>query len=173
MAKDIQKVKLLACALIATQQAKPSSHQTLDKSNSNHMPAQAKQPDIEIYVKQGQPRDLASWLAEHFDNDAAELEQWLIKYWDAQGTKTTTLARQSQTITLAFTANAAGKAFRSLWFQSNATPWCDDKACALSLLERFDGEVRCSESSWTEAEEEFSEKWWCLTRTQEKLITWG
>lgn len=137
------------------------------------MPANPAQPDIEIYVKQGQPSDLANWLAIHFDNDASELEHWLTKHWDAQGTKSLSLQGHNQAITLAFTANAAGKAFRSLWFQSNATPWPDDKACALSLLEHFDGEIRCSESSWTEAEAEFSEKWWCLTRSEEKLITWG
>lgn len=131
------------------------------------------QPDIEIYVKQGQPENLAAWLSCYFENSVDSLEHWLSQHWDGQGTQTITLQKSNKSIPLAFTPNAAGKAFRSLWFQSAQTAWQDDKACALSLLEHFDGEVRCSESSWTEAEEEFSEKWWSLTRSEEKLITWG
>jgi len=132
-----------------------------------------KQPDIEIYIKNGSPKDLFTWLRKYFVYDTDDVETKIADGWDKKSSISCLLKAENSELTLLFTPNAAGKAYRSIWFQSNLTPWLDDKACALSLLESFDGEVRCSESSWTEDEEEMSQKWWVLTRDEERLVTWG
>ena len=71
------------------------------------------------------------------------------------------------------TPKAAGKAYTSIWFKSDKTPWPSDLSCANNFLQKFDTEVRCSAESWQESEAEYSEKWWKLTRDTKELVSWG
>ena len=127
-------------------------------------------PDIEIYVKHLDQNDLVCWLEKHFKIDKAQFLSTL-KLTD-QKMSSHIVTNEQAKIELMITPNAAGKAYTSLWFKSDFTPWHDDKCCALSFLEIKDAEVRCSANSWHEEEEEASEQWLVLTRDGEKKVKW-
>lgn len=127
-----------------------------------------KQPDIEIYVKNATADALLSWLNKSFETaNIPDLTE--AKLNEGQMIK----GSVNSTIPLVVTPKAAGKAFTSIWFQSDDTPWPDDLSCAESFLEHHDLEVRCSASTWTEEEQENEEKWWSLTQDNRKLVRWG
>ena len=129
------------------------------------------QPDIEIYIKDLSQSALEQWLAHCFST----LDSGTISTIDLASNKQHKLILQHEKndIPLTITPNAAGKAFTSLWFESDKTPWANDLECAESALDLLQLEVRCSAESWTEEEEEFSEKWWKLTQDTRELIVWG
>ena len=129
------------------------------------------QPDIEIYIKNLSIDQLLGWLKTHFtlkDEEAiAAIDM------SAARSHTTNIRFKDEDILLVITPCAAGKAYASIWFKSDKTPWKNDLDCAESALEAIDTEVRCSAESWAEEEPEFSEKWWKLTRSNRELVIWG
>jgi hypothetical protein len=129
------------------------------------------QPDIEIYIKNLSAIQLLDWLKTYFtlsDEQAiASIDMSVAR------SHTTQIHFKDQDIELAITPAAAGKAYASIWFKSDKTPWSSDLECAESALEAIDTEVRCSAESWAEEEPEFSEKWWKLTRLNRELVVWG
>ena len=129
------------------------------------MTAQPEQPDIEIYVKDSNFDEIQNWLSSIF---APIL---LPKF---TGKPVNFHIGSEPKIPVMITPNAAGKAFTSIWFQSNNTPWKSDEACAMSFLASNDtAEIRCSANSWKEEEEEYSEQWLCITQNEKRLILWG
>lgn len=129
-----------------------------------------KQPDIEIYIKNTNADEIREWLSQQFQsisfdtlNDEAIEQGRLIK-----GS-----VKIDTDIPVVITPKAAGKAFTSVWFQSEKTPWQDDLNCAESFIAMHSREIRCSASSWTEEEGENEEKWWCLEGEQKRLVRWG
>lgn len=130
-----------------------------------------KTPDIEIYVKEASMDVLANWLSQHFsDVDLPNHATQLFEKGKAIRAKVSNNEGSSELI---ITPQAAGKAFSSLWFKKNITPWQNDEACADSLLQEADIEIRCSASGWSEEEEEQSAQWLLKTRTEQKLINWS
>jgi hypothetical protein len=128
------------------------------------MPDQLKQPDIEIYAKDTSFKAIEDWLSSVFEP---------ISLPSFSGKPINTCIGSSPKISVMLTPNAAGKAFTSIWFQSDQTPWANDEECAVSFLTFNDTEVRCSANSWQEEEEEQSEQWLSMTRNEKKLIQWG
>ena len=128
------------------------------------MTDQVKQPDIEIYVKDISFNDIQTWLTNIFEP---------VTLPSFNGKPVSTNVGASPKIPVMITPNAAGKAFTSIWFQSDQTPWKNDEECAISFLAVNDTEVRCSAYSWLEGEEEYSEQWLCITRNEKRLIQWG
>lgn len=129
------------------------------------------QPDIEIYVKNTSIDMIETWLKRCFTGlDEDQLERLEL---DSKKPVTFKVFNHDAEIETMITPQAAGKAYCSIWFKSNQTPWQDDLQCAESFLEIFDTEVRCSAATWTEEEEEFSEKWWKLTRDNRELVAWS
>jgi len=131
-----------------------------------------KTPDIEIYVKHSNSTQLKQWLEQNFELLAADN---LNEDHFSKG-KTikvqATLGSDQVSIPIVITPHSAGKAFCSIWIQSDKTPWQNDEECAMSFLSFSDTEVRCSSSSWSESEEKESEQWLCLSRNEKKLINW-
>ena len=125
---------------------------------------QLKQPDIEIYVKNTSFDAIQDWLSSVFG---------VISLPSFSGKPINVSVGTSPKIPVMLTPNAAGKAFTSIWFQSNQTPWISDEECAISFLALNDTEVRCSANSWQEEEEEHSEQWLSMSRNEKKLIQWG
>jgi hypothetical protein len=128
------------------------------------MPDQLKQPDIEIYVKDSSFKAIQDWLSSVFEP---------VSLPSFKGKPISIGIGSSPKITVMLTPHAAGKAFTSIWFQSDKTPWVNDEECAISFLALNDTEVRCSANSWQEEEEEQSEKWLSISRNEKKLIQWG
>ncbi|MFT7185180.1 MAG: hypothetical protein ACI84K_000554 [Pseudohongiellaceae bacterium] len=128
------------------------------------MPDQPKQPDIEIYVKDTSFNAIQNWLSSIFEP---------ITLPSFSGKPIHISIGSSPKIAVMLTPNAAGKAFTSIWFQSDQTPWVNDEECAVSFLALHDTEVRCSANSWQEEEEEHSEQWLSISRNEKRLIQWG
>jgi hypothetical protein len=128
-------------------------------------------PDIEIYAKNLNINQISTWLSRVFSQvDLPELDQ------DKQNQHPAIsgyVFYEKHSIPIVITPKAAGKLFTSIWFKSDKTPWTDDEACALKLLESYDIEVRCSATGWTENEEQMSEQWLCITRNEKRLTHWG
>ncbi len=123
------------------------------------------QLDIEIYVKDTSISDIAAWLGQHFEFQVICNFQEKIQSID--------LNYLGNVVEVMITPKAAGKAYTSIWFKSDKTPWSSDLLCANNFLQQFDTEVRCSAESWQESEAEYSEKWWKLTRDTKELVSWG
>lgn len=129
-----------------------------------------KTPDIEIYVKNISAEQLLEWLKKSFDDVELALQASdLIEKQSLSGS----VCNAGSKIPLVITPWAAGKAFCSIWFKSDETPWLNDEECAKSLLELFDLEVRFATSGWQEGEDESGEYWNAITRNEKKLIPWG
>lgn len=130
-----------------------------------------KTPDIEIYVKDVNLVEIKHWLEQHFSSVIFpnHFEQIFQKGKTVRASAST----DTETSELIITPQAAGKSFASIWFKSNNTKWENDEACAQSLLDLADVEVRCSASGWTEEEAIESEQWLLMTRAGKKLINWG
>jgi hypothetical protein len=129
-----------------------------------------KTPDIEIYVKNIEVEQLTGWLRSNFDVMELNLKPDSL---DEKQSISGKLTLNSKEIPIVITPWAAGKSFSSIWFKSPETPWENDEACALSLLEQHDLEVRCSTGGWEEGEDEAGEYWNAITRNEKKLIRWG
>ena len=128
------------------------------------MQAQITQPDIEIYIKDISIEMIEQWLCEIFGP---------VSLPKTNGKPINLKVGTEPELPLMITPNAAGKAFTSIWFQSDQTPWQSDETCAQAFLAFHDGEVRCSATSWQEEEDESSEQWLCMTRNEKRLIRWG
>lgn len=127
------------------------------------------QPDIEIYIKHTNALEITSWLAAYFQPIETPL---LTDENLALGTMIKGTLNETK-VPLVITPKAAGKAFTSVWFQSEQTPWKNDLECAESFIAMHNREVRCSSGTWTEEEAENEEKWWCLSDGTKKLLRWG
>ena len=127
------------------------------------MTNQIKQPDIEIYVKDTSFNAIQDWLSSVFEP---------ISLPNFSGKPVNINVGISPKIPVMLTPSAAGKAFTSIWFQSDQTPWKTDEECAMSFLSINDTEVRCSANSWQEEEEEQSEQWLSISRNEKRLIQW-
>lgn len=129
------------------------------------------QPDVEIYFKDLTRELFVTWLNSAFD--ALNNEQIERIQLGQKQPAILLLQLDGHQIELMITPGAAGKAFTSVWFKSCHTPWSSDLDCAESALSNTGLEVRCSAETWTEQEEEFSEKWWRLSPEGKELIVWG
>jgi len=134
-----------------------------------------KTPDIEIYLKHANADTILKWLNLNFDqvNIVQLTQKNLSNNIIAKGH----LTLNQQDIPIIVTPQAAGKAFSSIWFKSNKTPWQNDESCAVNFLANDeinpDTEIRCSSGGWTESEEKDSEQWLSITREEKRLIRWG
>jgi hypothetical protein len=129
------------------------------------------QPDVEIYIKSLENDQLLAWLSDAFVIE----DESALSYIDMSKARSYTinLTYRGAPLEVSITPCAAGKAYTSIWFKSQHTPWESDLACAESALSHIDTEVRCSAESWAEEEPEFSEKWWRITRSERELVVWG
>tara|TARA_R110001592_G_scaffold52649_5_gene161246 strand:- start:3757 stop:4152 length:396 start_codon:yes stop_codon:yes gene_type:complete len=130
-----------------------------------------KTPDIEIYVKNADMKQISNWLELSFSE--LKLPPHAEHIFAKGKAIRASVTNNNETTELVITPQAAGKAFCSIWFKKNITNWADDESCAQSLLNETDFEIRCSASGWTEEEEEQSEQWLLLTKNERKLINWG
>lgn len=129
-------------------------------------------PDIEIYVKNTSAQMILTWLNSHFNKVNIPLKEEDISTGKTVCGFLKHENNSTNSIKAVITPQAAGKAFTSIWFQSDITGWKNDEECAMSFVEQFDIEIRCSAGGWQESEEENSEQWWLITQKEKKLIRW-
>ncbi len=119
-------------------------------------------PDIEIYIKNSTPEAITEWL---------QLKADAISTVAGKGpTHALTLDFAGQQVPVMLTEKVAGKAWTSVWFKQNATPWATDLDCARSAAENLKTQVRCIASGWTEGDD--PDEYWKVENGSEEKIQW-
>ena len=109
--------------------------------------ATTRHPDIEIYVKSRSLEEICQWLNGVFS--AVELQH-------SQGT-----VHQYRTgcgIPVLIHEKVSGKAWTSVWFDSDSTPWEKDLDCAVVASQQMDTEIRCIAGGWNDGDD--PDEWW-------------
>jgi hypothetical protein len=96
-------------------------------------------PDIEIYLARMPLGALDAWLGEAIG--AEPLAPAGKRQWRTRG-------RLDDHEFPVLLMEQAADGFASLWFDSPATPWPSDLACARTAARRLGCEVRCSLGGW-------------------------
>ncbi len=126
---------------------------------------QARQPDIEVYIKDISIDAIINWLNEVFDDVATQ------GALDKSPLTLQCKMKSAASMPVTIFTGAAGKLYTSLWFQSDKTPWNTDLDCAIQLVEATGNEVRCSTNSWEEVEDA-DNQWWKVTTEGKAIVNW-
>jgi len=122
-------------------------------------------PDIEIYIKNTAPDQIIAWL-ESLTSDL------LITKQDNNST-TLNIAFDTIVVQARIQKNVSGKAWSSLWFKENETPWDNDLDCAMAASQALTAQVRCVKSGWSDQEDiNDEEQWWKIEDSEAVLISW-
>jgi hypothetical protein len=122
-------------------------------------------PDIEIYIKNTEPDQIIAWLNSLTNN-------LLIDKQDSNSTALS-LSFNTATIQARIQQNVSGKAWSSLWFKQNETPWDNDLDCAKAASIALTTQVRCVKSGWSDQEDiSDEEQWWKIEDNETVLISW-
>ena len=115
------------------------------------MPATS-QPDIEIYLKDCTAAQVHAWLRSLFASCSDWHTAGRISHCHCDG------------IHAVWYERAVGS-WHSLLFDSAATPWADDLACARAAFAALGCEARCAPGSWLEEQgEEAAARWLKVNR---------
>ncbi len=123
-----------------------------------------RQPDIEIYLKDADLPDVSAWL---------ERALGPCGDWHRQGQVYKATARRgADDLSLTWLPKAVG-AWHSLYIDSAATPWEDDRACARAAFAALGVEIRCATGGWSEDEEdEAADRWVKVDAEGEREFVW-
>lgn len=120
-------------------------------------------PDIEIYAKDIDFKQIEEWLSQHFKS--VERKEVVTKKSEA---RIHLIADDEEVLVF---GNAMGK-YSSIWFKKNNSPWDTDLDCARVACKELDTQIRCSNSGWEEGQPA-DNQWWRVTEAEgEMLIVW-
>lgn len=124
------------------------------------------QSDIEIYIKDCTTDVIKEWFEKRLGATT------LLK--EGKNMHLFKCTYNSKEIKIEVLAEAVGKRFTCIWFQSPDTPWHTDLECARDAFVALNTEIRCSEGNWSE-EEAIPEQqlWWRINVEGEKLVAWN
>lgn len=106
-------------------------------------------PDLEIYIKRVDPKEILNWLKDRFEQYGSTLKNTEIK----SSTLLCTFMKDGRNASCAIVDKAAKGGYVSVWFKENQTPWRTDRDFALEAFEFFKQEVRCSTGPWEDTSE--------------------
>ncbi|MEM5528981.1 hypothetical protein WN093_09170 [Gammaproteobacteria bacterium AS21] len=122
-------------------------------------------PDIEIYIKNTEADQIIAWLA--------SLTNSLLIDRQDSNSSALSLSFNTATIQARIQYNVSGKAWSSLWFKQNETPWDNDLDCAKAASLALTAQVRCVKSGWSDQEDiSDDEQWWKIEDNETVLISW-
>jgi len=119
-------------------------------------------PDIEIYVKSCSVASIEKWLS--------SCGSALVSVFSQGATHEYQLTLNAIQITVLVHEKVAGKAWTSVWFKSDNTPWSNDLECARTATVALDAQVRCIAGGWADGDD--PDEWWKLEKGEESLIQW-
>jgi len=123
---------------------------------------ETRHPDIEIYIKNRPLEAILEWLNQRAD--ALESRH------SSGSTHSLTAIFGQQRIPVMIHEKAVGKAWISVWFRSDATPWVRDLDCAQEAAETLDTQVRCIVSGWQDGDD--PDEWWKVEGGETEKILW-
>lgn len=119
-------------------------------------------PDIEIYIKNSSVEKIVHWLNNRFENVELLSIKGLLHHYEAHW--------QTHRFTFTIHQRALGKAWISIWFQSDQTPWQIDLECAREASKELNAQIRCIDSGWQEGDD--PDEWWKIENGLEEKIAW-
>ena len=120
-------------------------------------------PDIEIYIKNTSVEKITAWLSQRLDKIHALGNKGLLHQFTGE--------YQQHTFEIVIHERALGKAWLSVWFQTDQTPWEVDLDCAREASIELKAQVRCIASGWQEGDD--PDEWWKVEQGQEEKIQWA
>ena len=124
-------------------------------------------PDIEIYLKNCSQEQVLTWLK----NQCQSVE--VVK--TSGSTLKLHLSFPMGDTQATLQQKVSGKAWSSLWFNTNNTPWPTDLECAKNAASKMQIQVRCFKERWSEEDAvatEEEEQWWKIEHDSCELISW-
>ena len=119
-------------------------------------------PDIEIYVKNCSLEQLEEWITTHCTGFERRFNQGLIYEYSC--------TMDSAPVEVMIHQKVVGKAWTSVWFKSDRTPWAKDLDCALDAFAALATEVRCIAAGWSNGQD--PDEWWEISTGQPEKIQW-
>ncbi len=126
------------------------------------MSNEPRHPDIEIYIKNRSLEQILAWLRERCDSLEAQ--------HSSGGTHAFKAVLDGVKVPVMIHEKAVGKAWISVWFRSDATPWVRDLDCAEEVAKSLDTQVRCIVSGWQDGDE--PDEWWKIEGSEVEKIHW-
>lgn len=124
--------------------------------------SETRHPDIEIYVKNSSLNAITQWLETCSDQ--------LGPIKSSGVTHTAKVRFGADDVAVMIHERVVGKAWLSVWFQSDKTPWATDLECARVASKALDTQVRCIASGWNEGDD--PDEWWKIEAGNEEKISW-
>lgn len=122
--------------------------------------------DLEIYIRDLEPKQVSQWLETNVDNLALDDS-------DVGSVVKGTASYEGASVRITLYPRAFGKRFTSLLLEGEELPWDSDLDCARSAWRAMDTEIRCSPGDWQEGEPVEDEKWWRLDSRGEQKVVWN
>jgi len=119
-------------------------------------------PDIEIYVKNRAVADIEAWLNNCFEQLSDISHKGLIHEYQA--------TLNGESIPVLIHEKVVGKAWVSVWFNSDQTPWQKDLDCAVQASADMETQIRCIASGWNTGDE--PDEWWKVENGNQEQIIW-
>jgi hypothetical protein len=117
-------------------------------------------PDIEIYVKDRTLDAILEWLNSYSHTPGSVTSKGLIHELE--------ITFPEGPVGVMIHEKVAGKAWVSVWFKDNLTPWTKDLDCALAASTEMATQVRCIAAGWDDGDDP-DEFWKVESGTQEKI----
>ena len=123
-------------------------------------------PDLEIYIKNQTTQQILDWLKLHCQKVDSQVKS--DNHIELQ------LQFGQHSIEASLQQKVSGKAWSSLWFKNNQTPWDTDLDCALIAASQMQTQVRCIKASWSDDQSSDVEDdhWWKVEDGEQELINW-
>ncbi|WP_299197072.1 hypothetical protein [uncultured Amphritea sp.] len=126
------------------------------------MTEEQRHPDIEIYIKDRSLDRISRWLESLCQSLKRDFEQGQVHHFVA--------VINGCEIPVMIHEKVSGKAWTSIWFNSDQTPWIKDLDCAQQAARELDTEIRCIASGWTSGDD--PDEWWRIEQETVEKIHW-
>ncbi|MDO6562670.1 hypothetical protein Q4488_04670 [Amphritea sp. 1_MG-2023] len=119
-------------------------------------------PDIEIYIKDRSLERICQWLEHTCSTFKREYDQGQVHHFIGM--------MDGAEIPIMIHEKVSGKAWTSVWFNSDQTPWIKDLDCAEQAARELETQIRCIASGWTAGED--PDEWWKVELGNVEKINW-
>lgn len=122
----------------------------------------SRHPDIEIYVKDCSLEQLEQWLRTRCSDLEKQFSQGQIHEYRS--------VIDDIAVPVMIHEKVVGKAWTSVWFKSDQSPWRKDLDCALEAADALGTQIRCIVGGWSNGQD--PDDWWKIENGQQERIQW-
>lgn len=119
-------------------------------------------PDIEVYIKNSSPKALIEWLSSISEHVSEPMTRGVSHEFKC--------LFNAEEVPVLIEERAVGKAWISIWFNSDKTPWNVDLDCASAISKALNVQTRCIVNGWQDGDE--PDEWWRVTTDGVDKVIW-